>query len=408
MKQIEKIMQNKNLTKQKKTRHGRFFMKPRRLRIVHTRIVQTSIIAIISLLILPAFWGEDSASAARIKDLAAVKGIRSNQLTGYGLIVGLDGTGDKSGTRFTQRSLVNMLKRMGIDVNPAMVRVKNVAAVIVTAKMPPFARIGNRIDVLVSSIGDAQSLVGGTLLLSRLKGADGKVYALAQGPISVGGFGAKGASGSSVTKNHLLAGRISDGATVEREIPIAFSEKKSLTLTLFNPDFTTVVRMSESINNAVGERASRPVDSGTLQLTVPESYHDRVPEFLAKLESLHVEPDSVARIVVNERTGTVVIGEKVRISAVAVAHGNLSISIKESLNVSQPLPFSRGGETVVTPESDVEIEEPKEKLMIVEAGASIGELVRALNAIGVTPRDLISIFQSIKAAGALQAELEII
>lgn len=405
---IEKIMQNKNLTKQKKTRHGRFFMKPRRLRIVHTRAVHTLIIAIISLLILPAYWGEDSASAARIKDLAAVKGIRSNQLTGYGLIVGLDGTGDKSGTRFTQRSLVNMLKRMGIEVNPAMVRVKNVAAVMVTAKMPPFARTGNRIDVLVSSIGDAQSLVGGTLLLAQLKGADGKVYALAQGPISVGGFGAQGASGSSVTKNHLLAGRITDGATVEREIPVAFSEKKSLTLTLFNPDFTTAIRMSESINNAVGERVSRPVDSGTLQLTVPESYHDHVPGFMAKLESLHVEPDAVARIVVNEKTGTVVIGEKVRISTVAVAHGNLSISIKESLNVSQPLPFSRGGETVVTPESDVEVEEPKEKLMIVEAGASIGELVRALNAIGVTPRDLISIFQSIKAAGALQAELEII
>jgi len=383
-------------------------MKPRRLRIVHTRIVQTSIIAIISLLILPAFWGEDSASAARIKDLAAVKGIRSNQLTGYGLIVGLDGTGDKSGTRFTKRSLVNMLKRMGIEVNPAMVRVKNVAAVMVTAKMPPFARAGNRIDVLVSSIGDAQSLVGGTLLLAQLKGADGKVYALAQGPISVGGFGAQGASGSTVTKNHLLAGRITDGATVEREIPVAFPEKKSLTLTLFNPDFTTAMRMSESINNAVGETVSRPVDSGTLQLSVPESYHDHVPVFLAKLESLHVEPDSVARIVVNEKTGTVVIGEKVRISTVAVAHGNLSISIKESLNVSQPLPFSRGGQTVVTPESDVEVEEPKEKLMIVEAGASIGELVRALNAIGVTPRDLISIFQSIKAAGALQAELEII
>ncbi len=383
-------------------------MKPGRLRIIHIRIVQTSIIAIVSLLILPAFWGEDSVSAARIKDLAAVKGIRSNQLTGYGLIVGLDGTGDKSGTRFTQRSLVNMLNRMGIDVNPARVRVKNVAAVIVTAKMPPFARIGNRIDVLVSSIGDAESLVGGTLLLAQLKGADGKVYALAQGPISVGGFGAQGASGSSVTKNHLLAGRIANGATVEREILIAFSEKKSLTLTLFNPDFTTAIRMSESINNAVGERVSRPVDSGTLELTVPESYHGRVPGFLAKLESLHVEPDSVARIVVNEKTGTVVIGEKVRISTVAVAHGNLSISIKESLNVSQPLPFSRGGETVVTPESDVEIEEPKEKLVIVEAGASIGELVRALNAIGVSSRDLISIFQSIKAAGALQAELEII
>jgi flagellar P-ring protein FlgI len=400
---MEKIMQNTNNWKQKETRHGRFFMKTRRLRTFHILII-----AIISLLTAPVFLGADTASAARIKDLAAVKGIRSNQLTGYGLIVGLDGTGDKSGTRFTRRSLVNMIKRMGIDVNPTLVRVKNVAAVMVTAKIPPFAKTGNRIDVLVSSIGDAQSLVGGTLLLTQLKGADGNIYALAQGPISVGGFGAQGASGSSVTKNHLLAGRITDGATVEREIPVAFAEKKSLTLTLFNPDFTTAIRMSESINNAVGETVSRPVDSGTLQLTVPESYQGFLPRFLAKLESLHVEPDAVARIVVNEKTGTVVIGEKVRISTVAVAHGNLSISIKESLNVSQPLPFSRGGETVVTPESDVEVEEPKEKLMIVEAGANIGELVRALNAIGVTPRDLISIFQSIKAAGALQAELEII
>jgi len=372
------------------------------------RTFYTVIAVMLGLFILPGFLGEDTASAARIKDLAAVKGIRSNQLTGYGLVVGLDGTGDKSGTRFTRRSLVNMLKRMGIDVNPVLVRVKNVAAVMVTAKMPPFSRTGSRIDVLVSSIGDAQSLVGGTLLLTQLKGADGKVYALGQGPISVGGFGAQGASGSSVTKNHLLAGRIADGATVEREIPVAFSEKKSLTLTLFNPDFTTALRMSDSINNAVGETVSRPVDSGTLQLKVPESYREHVPGFLAKLESLHVEPDAVARIVVNEKTGTVVIGEKVRISTVAVAHGNLSIVIKESFNVSQPQPFSRGGETVVTPESDVEVEEPKEKLMIVKAGANINDLVRALNAIGVTPRDLISIFQSIKAAGALQAELEII
>jgi len=357
---------------------------------------------------VPIWARGDIASAARIKDLAAVKGVRSNQLTGYGLVVGLDGTGDKAGTRFTRQSLVNMLKRMGIDVDPVLVRVKNVAAVMVTAKMPPFARVGNRIDVLVSSIGDAQSLVGGTLLLTQLKGADGQIYALAQGPISVGGFGAQGSSGSSVTKNHLLAGRIADGASVEREIPVALSEKESLTLTLFNPDFTTALRMSESINAAMGRPVSEPVDSGTLHVKVPDGYQNQVSGFLAKLETLQVVPDAVARIVVNEKTGTVVIGENVRISTVAVAHGNLSISIQESFSVSQPAPFSKGGKTVVTPESDLEVKEPKEKLMIVQGGATIGELVRALNAIGVTPRDLISIFQSIKAAGALQAELEII
>ena len=352
--------------------------------------------------------GGHPVHAARIKDLAGVKGIRPNQLSGYGLVVGLDGTGDGSGTKFTVQSLVNMMERMGINVDKGLVRVKNVAAVMVTAKMPPFARIGNRIDVLVSSIGDANSLVGGTLLLTPLRGANGKTYALAQGALSVGGAGAKGASGSSVTKNHLLAGRIANGATVEKEIPVALSEKKSLTLTLFNPDFTTALRMSEGINAAMGEAVSTAVDSGTLHLRVPDAYQSEVPRFLAKVETLQVEPDMVARIVVNEKTGTVVIGEKVRISTVAVSHGNLSITIKESSNVSQPLPFSEGGETVVTPESDVEMKESNNKLMVVQSGATIGEVVRALNAIGVSPRDLISIFQSIKAAGALQAELEII
>ena len=372
------------------------------------RIFRIALIAVIGMTMAAEFGRGNAAWAARIKDLAAIKGVRSNQLSGYGLVVGLDGTGDKSGTRFTRQSLVNMLKRMDIDVDPNLVRVKNVAAVMVTAKMPPFARVGNRIDVLVSSIGDAQSLVGGTLVLTQLKGADGRVYALAQGPLSVGGFGAQGGSGSSVTKNHLLAGRIAGGASIEREIPVALSEKTSLTLTLFNPDFTTALRMSDSINTALGEAVSQALDSGTLQLRVPDAFQNRVSGFLAKLEALHVEPDAVARIVVNEKTGTVVIGENVRISTVAVAHGNLSITIKESFNVSQPAPFARVGETVVTPESDVTVEEPKEQLMIVQGGATIGELVRALNAIGVTPRDLISIFQSIKAAGALQAELEII
>jgi len=350
----------------------------------------------------------EPAQAARIKDLASIKGIRTNQLTGYGLVVGLDGTGDKSGTEFTIQSLVNMLERMGINVDKKDVRVKNVAAVVVTAKLPPFARIGSKMDVVVSSIGDATSLVGGTLLFTSLRGADEKVYALAQGPISVGGVGAGGASGSSVTKNHLLAARIAGGATIEREVAFSLNGKKDLTLTLLNPDFTTALRVSETINAAMGEAVSKALDSGTLELNIPETYREDISRFLANVEGLEVDPDTVARIVVNEKTGTVVIGQNVRISTVAVSHGNLSITINETQNVSQPRPFTETGRTVVTPESDIEVRESDNQLMVVDGGATIGELVRALNAIGVTPRDLISIFQSIKAAGALQAELEII
>ena len=350
----------------------------------------------------------EPAQAARIKDLTSIKGIRTNQLTGYGLVVGLDGTGDKSGTEFTIQSLVNMLERMGINVDKKDVRVKNVAAVVVTAKLPPFGRIGSKMDVVVSSIGDATSLVGGTLLFTSLRGADEKVYALAQGPISVGGVGAGGASGSSVTKNHLLAARIAGGATIEREVAFSLNGKKDLTLTLLNPDFTTALRVSETINAAMGEEVSKALDSGTLELNIPEAYREDISRFLANVEGLEVDPDTVARIVVNEKTGTVVIGQNVRISTVAVSHGNLSITINETQTVSQPRPFTETGRTVVTPESDIEIRESDNQLMVVDGGATIGELVRALNAIGVTPRDLISIFQSIKAAGALQAELEII
>ena len=350
----------------------------------------------------------EPAQAARIKDLASIKGIRTNQLSGYGLVVGLDGTGDKSGTDFTIQSLVNMLERMGINVDKKDVRVKNVAAVVVTAKLPPFARIGSKMDVVVSSIGDATSLVGGTLLFTPLRGADEKVYALAQGPISVGGVGAGGASGSSVTKNHLLAARIAGGATIEREVAFSLNGKKDLTLTLLNPDFTTALRVSETINAAMGEAVSKALDSGTLKLNIPETYREDISRFLANVEGLEVDPDTVAKIVVNEKTGTVVIGQNVRISTVAVSHGNLSITINETQTVSQPRPFTETGRTVVTPESDIEVRESDNQLMVVDGGATIGELVRALNAIGVTPRDLISIFQSIKAAGALQAELEII
>ena len=350
----------------------------------------------------------EPAQAARIKDLTSIKGVRTNQLTGYGLVVGLDGTGDKSGTEFTIQSLVNMLERMGINVDKKDVRVKNIAAVVVTAKLPPFARIGSKMDVVVSSIGDATSLVGGTLLFTPLRGADEKVYALAQGPISVGGVGAGGASGSSVTKNHLLAARIAGGATIEREVAFSLNGKKDLTLTLLNPDFTTALRVSETINAAMGEEVAKALDSGALELNIPEAYREDISRFLANVETLEVDPDTVARIVVNEKTGTVVIGQNVRISTVAVSHGNLSITIDETQIVSQPRPFTETGRTVVTPESDIEIRESDNQLMVVDGGATIGELVRALNAIGVTPRDLISIFQSIKAAGALQAELKII
>lgn len=346
------------------------------------------------------------ASAARIKDIAAIQGIRSNQLVGYGLVVGLNGTGDKQGTKFTIQSLVNMLEKMGIQVSKNDVKVKNVAAVMVTAKMPPFARAGHRMDVVVSSLGDAKSLVGGTLLLTPIKGVDGNVYALAQGPLSVGGAGASGGGGG-VTVNHLLVGRISSGATVEREIPVVLAGKESLNMTLFHPDFTTAQRVASAINADFGSPVATMLDSATLRLQVPEKMKERVAPFLARVETIQVIPDAVAKVIVNEKTGTVVMGATVRISTVAIAHGNLSISVQETLDVSQPGPFSEG-QTVVTPQTEVDILEEKNKLMVVQSGSTIGELVAALNAIGVTPRDLISIFQTIKAAGALQAELIII
>lgn len=344
--------------------------------------------------------------AARLKDMASIKGIRTNQLVGYGLVVGLDGTGDKAGADFTIQSMANMLEGMGIQVNKSDLKVKNVAAVMVTADMPPFARIGSKIDVVASSIGDAKSLGGGTLLMTPMRGVDGNVYALAQGPIALGGVGAEGPGGGTV-KNHLQVARIASGATVEREIPVHLDGKTSLTLSLYNPDFTTVQRISEAIDGAMGTPVAKVIDSGAVRLDIPESFQDNVALFIAKLETLAVKPDIPAKIVVNEKTGTVVIGENVKISTVAVAHGNLTVSVRAAQQVSQPPPLSEGT-TVATPQTDVKIEEEANKVIVVPENSTIGDLVRALNAIGVTPRDLISIFQSIKAAGALQAELEII
>jgi flagellar P-ring protein precursor FlgI len=278
----------------------------------------------------------------------------------------------------------------------------------VTADLPAFARTGSRIDVLVSSIGDAENLQGGTLLFTPLKAADQQVYAVAQGPVSTGGFVVGSASGSGVQKNFPTVGRVVNGALIEKEIPNKFNQKQSLTLTLHSPDFTTSSRVARAINIAFYDQIARTHDAGTIEVKVPEKYMGNVVALVTMIESLGVTPDTVSKVIINERTGTVIMGENVRISTVAIAHGNLSIEIKEDANVSQPLPFSRGGETVVTPESEVQVQEGNNPIFLVNSGVSITAVVKALNALGVSPRDLISIFQALKAAGALQAELEII
>ncbi len=351
-----------------------------------------------------AFWALPT-DAVRVKDLASVKGVRPNQVLGYGLVVGLNGTGDKSGTEFTIQSLASMLGKLGIGVDPNLVQVKNVAAVVVTAQLPPFSRAGSEIDVLVSSLGDATSLEGGTLLVTPLFGTDGEVYAIAQGPISIGGFAA-GGGGNSVQKNHPTVGRIAQGATVERELGYAIADKQAFDFSLGRPDFTTASRMVAAIDARFGAGSARALDPGTLRVGLPSEYQSDVVGFLSTLEGLEVEPDRNARVVINERTGTIVIGSDVRIARVAVSHGSLSVTISTTNQVSQPAPFSEGVTRNVT-NSDVTAVEEAANLMLVGGSVSIGELVRGLNAMGVSPRDLIAILQAIKAAGALSADLEI-
>ena len=348
------------------------------------------------------------AEAARIKDIANFRGVRQNQLVGYGLVVGLDGSGDSTKSEFTQQSLSSLLERMGVTVDPEDIKVENVAAVMVTADLPPFARSGSRIDVLVNSIGDAKNLQGGTLLLTPMKGLDGKVYAMAQGPVSTGGFSYGKGTGTGVQKNFPTAGRVVGGATIEREIRTRFNTRESLTLALHKPDFTTATRMAMAINSAFADSLAKAADAGTVEVRIPELYKERTVEMVALIEGIGVTPDNISKVIINERTGTVIMGENVRIATIAIAHGNLSIQVNKTDRVSQPLPFSRTGETVVTSDREMIVEEGTNPLFLVESGVSIGEVVRALNALGVSPRDLIAIFQALKAAGALQAELEII
>ena len=347
-----------------------------------------------------------SVSAVRIKDITDIKGVRQNQLVGYGLVVGLDGTGDGKKSKFTVQSMAALLEKMGLTVDPDDIKSNNVAAVMVTSELPPFARAGSRIDVLVSAIGGAKNLQGGTLLLTPLKAADARVYAVAQGPVSTGGFAARGAA-SGVKKNFPTVGRVVGGALIERELSMAFNSKNKLCLALRSPDFTTASRVALAINTAMFDRVARTLDAGTVEVTVPQKYIGNVVGLVSVIEGLGVTPDIESKVIINERTGTVIMGDNVRMSTIAIAHGNLSIQIKENRNVSQPLPFS-DGRTRVTPDTDLVVKEGQNPLYVVKSGVSIGDVVRALNALGVSPRDLIAIFQALKAAGALQAKLEII
>ncbi len=350
------------------------------------------------------------AQAERIKDLATINGVRSNQLIGYGLIVGLDGSGDKTTqTPFTVQSVKSMLATLGVVVNPGLnPQLKNVAAVMVTAELPPFTKPGQSIDVTVSSMGNAQSLRGGTLLMTPLKGADGYIYAMAQGSLVVSGFGAEGADGSSVTVNVMNSGRIPNGAMVERAVPSAFGNEPKLVMSLNSPDFTTALRVASSINDTLGQGVARPVDSATIEVAAPADMAAKVA-FISTVENLSVQPGSApARVIINSRSGTVVIGSEVRLLPAAVAHGNLTVSIAEDYQVSQPGAFARRGNTVVTPDSEVAIEEGSGRMFYIEPGVTLKDLVGAVNKIGVAPGDLVAILQALEAAGALRAELIVI
>ncbi len=347
-----------------------------------------------------------AASTSRIKDIAAFEGVRDNLLVGYGLVVGLNGTGDSlRNSAFTQESLTAMLERLGVSTRGNRLNTKNVAAVMVTATLPPFARQGSRIDATVSALGDAKSLLGGTLLVTPLLGADGEVYAVAQGALAVGGFEAKGQA-ESVTKGVPTAARIPAGAIVEREVDFSLDQLRELRLALHNPDFTTARRMADVINRRFGTKLARALDPATVELRLPRNGPGIAP-FLAELEQLPVEPDQPARIVIDESAGIIVMGENVRISKVAVSQGNLTVRVTETPQVSQPAPFSQG-QTTTVPRSQVRVDEQGDRKMVVlQSGVTLEQLVDGLNALGVGPRDMIGILQAIRAAGALQAEIEV-
>ena len=345
------------------------------------------------------------ARAVRLKDIASFSGVRTNELVGYGLVVGLAGTGDGTSSAFTMRSMSNMLEKMGVEADPDDLKPKNVAAVMVTGKLPVSSTPGSQLDVTVSSLGDAKSLLGGILLITPLKGLDGRVYAVAQGSLTIGGFTVAG-DAASAQKNIPTVGRIPNGAVVERSVPFKFNNQDKMTINLSIRDFGTTMQVVGKINGAMGGEYASARDISTIELRLPDQFRGNMVPLMASLEDLNVSPDGKARVVVDEKTGTVVLGQDVRLSKVAVAHGNLQIVIAESEDVSQPGPFSDGS-TVVTPRTDLNVVEQNKQLMLME-GATLQELVDGLNSIGAAPRDLISIIRALKVAGSLHAEVEVI
>jgi len=353
-------------------------------------------------------FASPASAASRIKDLANVEGVRENMLVGYGLVVGLAGTGDSlRNAPFTLQSLTGMLERLGVNTRNATLNTKNVAAVMVTANLPAFAAQGTRVDVTISALGDATSLRGGSLLVTPLLGADGQVYAVAQGAMAVGGFSAQGAS-ATISQGVTTSGRIANGALVEREINFKLAQLDHIKLALRNPDFTTANRVSSAINAFLGENAASAADPATIDLAKPKNYKGDLVALLTDIEQLRVDPDQVAKVVVDEASGIIVMGADVRVSTVAIAQGNLTIRITETPQVSQPEPFSTGGTTQVVPRTKIEVDtQDNRKLAVLNEGVSLQSLVDGLNALGIGPRDMISILQSIKAAGALQADIQV-
>ena len=346
------------------------------------------------------------SATSRIKDLANIEGVRQNQLIGYGLVVGLNGTGDTlNNVPFTKQSLTAMLERLGVNVRGATMRTGNVAAVMVTANLPAFGTQGTRIDITVSALGDSKSLQGGTLLVTPLLGADGNVYAVGQGSVAINGFQAEGEA-AKITRGVPTVGRIANGAIIEREIDFALNRLNQVRLALRNADFTTAKRIAAAINDFIGANTAEPLDQSTVQVNVPKQYAGNVVSLLTEIEQLQIEPDLAAKIVIDERSGIIVMGRDVRVSTVAVAQGNLTVTISETPQVSQPAPFSRG-QTRVVPRTKIGVQEDGKKFAVVREGVSLQQLVDGLNALGIGPRDMIAILQAIKAAGAIQADIEV-
>ncbi|GAA6154747.1 flagellar basal body P-ring protein FlgI [Pyruvatibacter sp. HU-CL02332] len=354
-------------------------------------------------------WPVAAQASSRIKDLASVEGIRDNHLVGYGLVVGLDGSGDSlRNAPFTRQSLQSMLERLGVNTRDATLNTNNVAAVMVTGNLPAFGSQGSRMDITVSTLGDASSLLGGTLLVTPLMGADGEVYAVAQGPVAISGFSAEG-DGASVKRGVATSGRIPNGAIIEREIAFALEDMSTVRLSLHNPDLTTAQRMANVINTFVGGSTAQATDPSTVSLTVPQKGKGSVVSMLTEIEQLRVAPDSPAKVVIDEASGVIVMGKDVRVSTVAIAQGNLTIRVTETPQVSQPNPFAEQGDTVVVPRTDIQVDDDAEnRLGLLREGVTLESLVDGLNSLGVGPRDMISILQTIRAAGALQAELEVL